>query len=518
MSLIDAPPTTAAPSAAPDLATFFDVSLDMLCIRDAAFRFVRVNEAWTRTLGHPVEALEGRPMLDFIHPDDAQPSRGRMAEIGEAGEISGFINRYRHADGTYRHLEWRARRVGAFVFGVARDVTERLAAEAEVNAARAAAEAANRAKSDFLANMSHEIRTPLNGVIGVTAALARTPLSESQREMVGLIERSGETLERLVSDVLDVSKIEAGKLEIEAAPFDLESELDGVADVYRLRAHEKGLGFELRRQPMAQGVFLGDAVRLRQVLGNLLSNAVKFTQSGHVAVDVEVVADDGEAPGQRLRVSVSDTGVGFPEAFARELFDRFAQADGAITRRFGGTGLGLAICRSLVAMMGGQITAESRPGEGSRFTFELPLAPVEGVADEGVAAEPAPVRLEGRRVLLAEDHPINQRVVELILAPFGVDLTIAPDGAAALSILEGERFDLILMDMQMPGVDGLAATRTLRAREAAGATPPTPVLMLSANAMREHREAARAAGADAHLAKPVTAEALVSAIAELLEP
>ncbi|MDX5393525.1 MAG: response regulator, partial [Caulobacteraceae bacterium] len=186
--------------------------------------------------------------------------------------------------------------------------------------------------------------------------------------------------------------------------------------------------------------------------------------------------------------------------------------------RFGGTGLGLAICRSLVAMMGGEISAESRPGEGSRFTFELPLAPVEGVADEGVAAEAAPVRLEGRRVLLAEDHPINQRVVDLILAPFGVDLTIAPDGAAALSILESERFDLILMDMQMPGVDGLAATRTLREREAAGATPRTPVLMLSANAMREHREAARAAGADAHLAKPVTAEALVSAIAELLEP
>ena len=496
----------------PDLAAFFDVSLDMLCIRDAEFRFVRVNEAWTRNLGHRVDALEGARMLDFIHPEDLDLSQGRMIGIGPDGEVDGFINRYRHADGTYRSLEWRARRVGAFVFGVARDVTERLAAEAEMAAAREAAEAANRAKSDFLANMSHEIRTPLNGVIGVAAALARTPLGEDLREMVSLIERSGAALEAIVSDVLDLSKIESGRLRLDEAPFDLRAELGAVFDVFRFRAQEKGLDLRVDWASGAEGGVVGDALRLRQVLANLLSNAVKFTAQGEVSVRVSHA--DG-----RLSIAVTDTGVGFDAAAARQLFQRFSQADATITRRFGGTGLGLAISRSLVELMGGEISAVSEPGAGSTFRVCIPAPAATLTAAENAPEAEAGDLLDllaGRRVLLAEDHPVNRRVVELILTPFGVELTLAEDGREALDRLAADCFDLVLMDMQMPRLDGLAATRELRALEAATGRTRTPVLMLSANAMRQHRDEAHAAGADRHVAKPVTAESLLGAMAKAL--
>ena len=496
----------------PDLAAFFDVSLDMLCIRDSAFRFVRVNEAWTRILGHRVDALEGASMLDFIHPDDVASSQGRMIGIGPDGEVDGFINRYRHADGTFRSLEWRARRVGGFVFGVARDVTERLAAEAEMAAARRVAEAANQAKSDFLANMSHEIRTPLNGVIGVAAALARTPLRDDQREMVSLIERSGAALEGIVSDVLDLSKIEAGRLRLDKAPFDLRAEVGVVLDVFRLRAEEKGLAFGVDWRPGADGGLLGDALRLRQVLTNLLSNAVKFTARGGVTVRIGY-------SDEQLSLEVTDTGVGFDELAARQLFQRYSQADGTITRRFGGTGLGLAISQSLVELMDGKISAESSPGRGSTFRLSIPAARATVVAnlrDQEPEGDALSDMLFGRRILLAEDHPVNRRVVELILAPFGVALTVASDGREALDCLAAERFDLVLMDMQMPVIDGLTATRRLRAREAEEGLARTPVLMLSANAMRQHREDSRAAGADRHVAKPVTAQALIAAMVEEL--
>ncbi|HVI34065.1 ATP-binding protein [Phenylobacterium sp.] len=515
----------ALPGPEPDIAGFFAVSLDMLCIRDADFRFVKVNPAWETALGYRVEELEGRPMLDFIHPDDRPASHGHMQRLERETEVDGFINRYRCRDGSYRHLEWRARRVGDLVYGVARDVTERLAIEAEMAAARAAAEAANRAKSDFLANMSHEIRTPLNGVIGVAAALAQTELADHQREMVELIARSGGTLERLVSDILDLSKIEAGRLEIEVRPFDLRAELDGVVEVFRLRAEDKGLAFRAEHGAAARGEFLGDAVRLKQVAGNLLSNAVKFTAHGEVAVRLDVEDGCAGAPA-RLTLEVRDTGVGFDEAFAARLFQRFSQADTSITRRFGGSGLGLSISQALAEMMGGELQAASVPGRGSVFRLVLPLPRHRPLAeyDAGSAApEPPsalalPERAGPLRILLAEDHPTNRRVVELILQPLGVELVAVEDGALALEAYRAGTFDLVLMDMQMPVMDGLAATRAIRGHETAAGAPRTPLIVLSANAMRQHREDARAAGADLHLAKPITARALVEAMARALEP
>jgi PAS domain S-box-containing protein len=442
------------------LESFFDLSLDMLCIRDSDYRFVKVNQAWETALGYSIAELEGRPMVDLIHPDDIPTTQARMKRIQREEKIVGYVNRYRRRSGEYRSLEWRARRVGDIVFGVARDVTDRLALEAEMTAARHAAEAANRAKSEFLANMSHEIRTPLNGVLGVVGVLGRTELTVAQREMVDLIQSSGVTLERLVSDILDVSKIEAGRLDIEARVFDLGAELDGLLEMNRLRAEEKGLAFQVTLGPSARGEFLGDSVRIKQVLGNLLSNAVKFTSHGEVRVAMDVVEQESST----LTFAVQDTGVGFDAATAATLFQRFTQADSTITRRFGGTGLGLSISKALVELMGGEIVVQSEPGRGSAFHVAIPLRRHRALAVFDVQEKTAAVRPDegvedGLRILLAEDHPTNQKVIQMILAPYGARITTVEDGAQAVAAFEAGAFDLVLMDMQMPVMDGLTAIR-----------------------------------------------------------
>jgi PAS domain S-box-containing protein len=509
----------------PDFETFFATSLDLLVIRDAELKIVKVNQAWEKVLGYRADELEGQPMLSFIHPDDVAASHSQMKQVETEKDVKGVINRYRCRDGSYRYLEWRAHQEGDLVYGVARDVTERLAIEAEMAEAKAAAEAASKAKSEFLANMSHEIRTPLNGVIGLTSALAQTELSVPQREMVELILTSGQTLERVVSDVLDFSKIEAGRLELDIQPFDLRQQLEGLTDLFRARAEEKGLTFSVTFGMGVKGSFCGDAVRIKQVLGNLVSNALKFTTQGEVRVAADV--DDRPSPDSPvLTMKVRDTGIGFDNDVARRLFQRFSQADGSITRRFGGSGLGLSICQALIEMMGGEVRATSEPGRGSEFEVKLPLprhqdlnpamptAVTGGVAQHwaGDAPEGKPVR-----ILLAEDHVINQRLVEVILAPMGVSLTKTENGDQALRAYMAEDFALVLMDMQMPVMDGLAATRAIRDYEA---TLPerrrTPIIMLSANAMRQHVDEAIASGADFHLAKPVSLAGLRGAVARAL--
>jgi CheY-like chemotaxis protein len=369
--------------------------------------------------------------------------------------------------------------------------------------------------------MSHEIRTPLNGVIGLTSALAQTELSDRQREMVGMILTSGEMLERVVSDVLDFSKIEAGRLELDIQPFELQSQLKGMGGLFRTRAEEKGLTFTVMCGVEDGDWFCGDIVRIKQVLGNLVSNAIKFTSQGEVRVAVEIV-DRPSSDVPILAMKVSDTGIGFDEAVAQRLFHRFSQADGSITRRFGGTGLGLSICQALVEMMGGEIRATSRPGHGSEFEVKLPLPRHRHVARDAPVDAPGDIAALAQqggalRVLLAEDHVINQRLVEAILTPMGVSLTITETGKAALDAFKDGEFALVLMDMQMPVMDGLAATRAIRDFETAHpARRRTPIIMLSANAMRQHVDEAIAAGADFHLAKPVSLASLRAAVARAL--
>ncbi len=366
-------------------------------------------------------------------------------------------------------------------------------------------ERANQAKSVFLANMSHELRTPLNGVIAIGDRLASESDPERRRELAALVTSSGRLLEQVLSDILDVSKIEAGQFQLTPAPFDLATLVGGVAELHRASAEAKALDFKWSIQPGVSGSYLGDAGRISQILNNLLANAVKFTALGEVALSVER-ADDG------LSFIVSDTGVGFDDTVRRRLFKRFVQADQTITRQFGGTGLGLSICAALVEMMGGRIDARAVLGRGATFQVDLPLTRVRAVEDAAPDDEEE-ISLEGLRVLVAEDHPTNQKVVEIILQPFDVVLTMVEDGQAALDAFAPGAFDVILMDMQMPVMDGLTATRLIREREAAAGAAPVLLIMLTANAMEEHVAAAKAVGADLHLAKPVRPAQLLEAVA-----
>jgi signal transduction histidine kinase/CheY-like chemotaxis protein len=395
-----------------------------------------------------------------------------------------------------------------------RDIDAEKKAEEELVAARDAACAANQAKSEFLANMSHEIRTPLNGVMGVAGALARTELSADQHEMVALIETSGRTLETLLSDILDLARIEAGKMELKPEPFDLAGSVNACAALFDAAAQAKGLDLEVAIAPEALGAYVGDAARLRQVLANLLGNAVKFTTVGKVTLAVG--ARRGETSSE-LVFEVRDTGIGFDAETKARLFSRFEQADGSITRRFGGSGLGLSISRSLAEAMGGRLEADAAPDEGAVFTFTVELPRGEGALDlwdpAFEPAEPAADPLAGLRVLLAEDHPTNRRVVELILGAAGVDLTCVENGVEAVDAFRRGVFDLVLMDMQMPLLDGLGAIAEIRKLEAATGAARTPIHVLTANAMPEHVSASLAAGADGHLSKPILADALLQRVA-----
>jgi PAS domain S-box-containing protein len=497
-----------------DIGAFFDVSLDLLVIRDIDGRVLKASRSWYAKLGHRPEEMEGQPLLRLVHPDDMPGTLDSVVEVehrSDGDPVLGFINRYRHRDGHYRTLEWRAQRSGDRIYGVARDVTERMAAERALVEAKAAAEAANRAKTDFLANISHEIRTPLNGVIGIVDALSRTVLSADQVEMVGLIRDSGATLERLVSDFLDVAKIEAGQLQLERQPFDLGQALRPGIEVMRHRAEEKGLA--LRVIGDVGGRYLGDGTRIGQVVGNLLSNAIKFTETG--GVTLRIAAEPADGGDTRLTLEVEDTGIGFDADHTAGLFHRFHQADASISRRFGGTGLGLSICQSLVEMMGGEISAASTPGAGSRFVVALRLpraAPVEAEGVREAQAAPLDETDTPLRVLLVEDHPTNQRVAQLILATQGADVVTVADGLDAIEAYKAGTFDVVLMDMQMPRMDGLEATRALRALEAERGEVRTPIIMLSANALTSHRDQSLAAGADLHVSKPITAANLLAGI------
>ncbi|HWE44887.1 MAG TPA: ATP-binding protein [Caulobacteraceae bacterium] len=373
-------------------------------------------------------------------------------------------------------------------------------------------ETANREKSRFLANMSHELRTPLNGVVAVSEVLAREQKTKRTRELAELVVSSGRLLERVLTDILDFSKIEAGQMSLDAVDFDLATLIDHVARLHEAVAAQKGLSFAWRVAPEAEGDYRGDPVRVTQILSNLLSNAVKFTDHGRVELSVDRVDD-------RLRFRVIDTGVGFDEATGAKLFNRFQQADASVTRRFGGTGLGLSISSSLAELMQGAICAQSAPGKGSTFELRLPLARATTHHAQSDAPAAETLCLEGVRVLVAEDHPTNQRVARLILEAAGVLIEVVENGALAVEAVKSGGFDAVLMDMQMPVMDGLTAIREIRRWEGEHApnlknSARLPIIMLTANALDEHVHASREAGADRHVSKPLRPDALLAALSQ----
>jgi signal transduction histidine kinase len=386
-----------------------------------------------------------------------------------------------------------------------------LQAQEEMRAAKETAERASRLKSQFLANMSHEIRTPMNAIIGFSE-LGRDLAGESEvQEHFGHILQAADSLLGIINDILDFSKVEAGELQIECRPFTLRAVLAGVVDLVRPKAEQKGLALAVKLDE--DGAYLGDALRIRQVLLNLLGNAVKFTEHGRVALLVERAGVEGNQ--SMLRFTVEDSGIGIAAEELERLFQPFSQVDASTTRKYGGTGLGLAICRQLVALMGGEIAVESRLGVGSRFSFTVRV----GLAGPAAAAPPPAAdagpaaSFSGRRVLLVEDNPVNQLLARKILDKLGIVVDLAGNGEEALAALERQSYDLVLMDVQMPVMDGLEASRRIRAD---GRWPKLPIIATTANAMLDEVRDCLAAGMDDHLAKPMHKEDVLRVLGKWL--
>jgi PAS domain S-box-containing protein len=470
--------------------------------------------------GYAPHELIGRNVAEFCHPDERArllQDRDTVAR-GEGFAAPRLPLRVRTADGDWRWAEGSpsplkdkaGRPLG--VVTVLRDVTARRAMEDELARRRVEAEAANQAKSNFLATMSHEIRTPLNGVLGMVEAMAADALTTPQRERLEVIRASGAQLLSLLNDILDISKIEAGKLVLESVDFDAAQLCASVVAAFAGLAEAKGVALALDVAQGAHGRYLGDPTRVRQIVGNLVSNALKFTDHGRVGVRLEPAASG-------LRIIVSDTGVGIASRQLKRLFQKFEQEDSSTTRRFGGTGLGLAICRELTERMGGDISAKSQVGKGAVFTVDLPLA---SVGDAPPAARErgmrtAPMTDGSLRLLVAEDNEINRLVIQTLLEQAGLSPTLVSDGAAAIAAWDAQPFDLILMDVQMPVMDGPGATRAIRRREAETGRARTPIIALTANALAHQIGDYEAAGMDGHVAKPIELPRLFAAIAAALE-
>ena len=496
--------------AMPDGLGFFDAD-DRLVLWNARYAEVNPELATRLERGMTFRQILEIGISEGLYREAVGREDEWIAERQEARRALSVTLEQRIAGGRWLRVQDRMTAAGGIVT-VVNDITD-LKRDAQALAeARDAAEAANAAKSQFLANMSHEIRTPLNGVIGVAQALSHTDLSQDQRDMLKLIDASGRTLQILLSDILDLARVESGRLQLNNEAMDLHQAVQEAAQLYAETAREKGLQYMVEVADDCPRWIEGDVVRLKQVLTNLVSNAVKFTTEGMVQLTVGV---DRDATGhETLRLAVADTGIGFDSATRDRLFSRFEQADGGITRQFGGSGLGLAICRQLAEMMDGTLDCESEYGGGSCFMLTVPLkraSPPTALVTESPEAEAR----AGLSVLVADDHPTNRKVVELILSQIDARMVLVENGQQALDACRDDHFDIVLMDMQMPVMDGLTATREIRALEAREGRPRTPVVMLTANALAEHVAAANAAGADRHLAKPFDAAELIETVLHL---
>ena len=487
---------------------------DIIARYDLAGTIRYVSPACRHVIGYGVEDLLGRSTLSLVHPDDQERISKQFNAYRQDPEPEGIHTEHRvmRQDGSVVWLEGRPKLIrddrGEPVeyHDVMRDVTARKAMETELREARTAAEAAARSKADFLANMSHELRTPLNSVVGFSGLIAEAPeLADETRHRAAIVRDSSRALVGIVNDILDFSKFEAEGVKLDPERTDLADLLRSTAELMKPQADSKQIRLNLKSISKVDPV-LADAARIRQVVINLLGNAIKFTQFGEVALSLEDLADGG------LKVSVSDTGLGIAADRLAHVFDRFAQADASTSRRFGGTGLGLAICRSIVDAMGGEIGVTSSVGVGSTFWFTIhpPRATKEAERRSAPAHPTSPVA--GLRILLADDNPFNQELFEALMGGRGFQITFVSNGQEAVEAIAANDYDLAFMDVQMPVMDGLDATRAIRGRGVR-----LPILALTANVVASQIEGCLEAGMDGHLAKPYTAEAALALITEWTE-
>ena len=470
-----------------------------------------------RRLAESVQRIlagERRPLpADAVDPDDERIVLAALnVLLNEIADLRAQLDAARsevEAQAEARTAELRARNGQ-----LAAALHAERALVAELRAAKEAAETSSRVKSQFLANMSHEIRTPMNGVLGMIELLLTTELTPRQRHYAETVQRSGETLLDVINEILDFSRIEAGRLEIEAVEFDCRQAVDDVVNLLSERASRKGLVLMHRTERNVPRAVIGDPSRVKQILTNLVGNAIKFTEHGEVRVTLSVAEREGDTC--VLRFEVKDTGIGIAPEALNHIFDAFSQADGVQRHRYGGTGLGLTIARQLAQMMGGTIGVDSMPNRGSTFwfTIRVPALAGAGSTEAANADDPVPSSFRGR-VLLAEDNMVNRELAVAMLEAAGVEVVVASDGREALQALAEGGIDVVLMDCQMPEMDGFAATRAIRAGEA-GCDPRVPIVALTANAMEGDRERCLECGMDDYLSKPFKAPQLYAILARWL--
>ncbi|MFZ9373712.1 MAG: ATP-binding protein [Burkholderiaceae bacterium] len=511
------------------LVDFTDVSAERFWETDAEFR---MTGFWMR--GGVSEAIVrermGRRPWDVLTPttEFERTQMARFRAMLDARET--FVNFEYHQLSAEGQPEWISLsgkpmfdEVGHFLGyrGCTINIDERKRREAALEQARHDAQEANRAKSMFLATMSHEIRTPMNGIVGMTALALEADLPGQPREYLNVVQQSSQALLAIINDILDLSKIEAGQMELERAPLQLRELMDGTLKTLAFTAQGKGVTLQSELAADVPLRLVGDPTRLRQVLLNLLGNAVKFTPHGGTVTLRVLRESGGEAQGEAaagdaavwLRFEVEDTGIGIPADKLDAIFEPFSQADSSTTRKYGGTGLGLTICRRLVELMGGRIGVRSTEGAGSTFHFN---APMQQASQQQVAAQArAQMPLRALNILLVEDHPINQMLAVRMLERGGHRVTVAGSGLEGVQRWRELRPDVVLMDLQMPVMDGLEATRRIREAEASERLPRTPIIAMTANAFAEDRQACLAAGMDAYLSKPAKAEALYAALSDV---